>query len=1326
MRTFKSIVALLISLVGLTVAQPSRDLRVLSETATSIVIEFVPAYTNRVVTGVSGKRYTLYDFNGSIVEQGAPGSPRLPYRPVTINMPTKRFSVQVIAQDYDDLTGVSPASQPSWKSLSQFGASPVYDAPDPKFAAAERMPLQIAELGNIRQVRGVMLGTLKLSPVQVAPAGNQVRVYRRIVVQINFASANASRLPLSAFAKGAVPDFSPSTTMAKTANLAGDSPLAQGDWYRMEVGESGIYKIDQSFLTKAGISLSSIGNINSIRIFGNGGRELPEDLTASRPNGIEEIPRLVVDKNGNGVFDSDDYVLFYGKSTRGWDYASDEKTFHHYLNHYTETAVYLMTYGGTTRGRGMDSLVSTSVSGAYKPTDFQSKFFVEHELYSLVNSGRQWVGEQFNIATNYYVFTNSIPGLVSTKPMLYRFAFFSSSTSVDSFVVQENGTTLGSIATYPIDVTSITDVKAYQAPVLELARTGSLPNDKSVLRLQFVTRNSAAEGRLDWFEILYPRRFEADNDSLLFTSPDTTAVVEYTISKFSSRDIVVFDVTDHKNVKQVTNVSFDQADASLARFQVPQTAGSVREFIAIGPKGFRTAANVKRVANSNLHGLSGGADFVILSPPEFLTDADRLRAHREQADQLRSLVVNLDQVYNEFSSGMLDPTALRDFLKYTQTTWAIKPQYVLLFGAGSFDYKNIRSLSPRIWVPPYETLESNVQISTLATDDYFVTLDADNPWISIPIGRLPLRSTDDAKNMVDKIITYDTSKSFDSWHNRITFAADDGLTTTGDDGNIHTSQAETLAQDYTPDSFDKRKIFIVEYPTVNTSTGRTKPTANVAIDDAINQGTAILSWTGHGNTQQWAHEKVFAVDQDFPLLHNVGKLFFLVAATCDFARYDYDKEVSAGEELVLMQNHGAVGTVTPDRVVFSQDNAYLNQRFYLHLFQSDSLGRPVRVGDAMLATKQELYGENDKKHHLLADPTMRLGVPHASITVDSINGQNKFALVIVGALGKVKVFGTLRKASGVPLPSIQGKAILEAYDAKRKIPVPDWGDFYFVTNGSLIYRGEVSVRNGVVQGTFPIPKDVSYGDDRSRVNLYAWNDSTDAAGYTENISIFGTSTAAIDTAGPTMKIYLQDQTFRPGDVVSPDASLIVDLTDSSGINTSTAGIGHKLQAILDGSQQAIDLTDYYRGNLDTYQSGQVVYPFSNLAEGRHTLAVKAWDTFNNAASSETYFEVHETSPLSIYNVVNFPNPFARSTTFTFQRASADPIDVEVKIYTVAGRLIQTIDAPSVSDRFVQIPWDGRDRDGSELANGVYLYRVIAKSFDRTSTSEALGKIAVLR
>ena len=1310
-------------------AQTPADLRVISETPNSIVIEFTPHYANSVVSGTDGVKYTRFEFQGAVFVPSEPGSPLVPFRPVLLQLPSRRYSVEVIAQDFDDLPSTKAATRPSLQALKGFGLSPVYSSPKPKYLVADRVPNQSVEVTNVSLSRGVLLGTLKMYPVQFSLSRNEVRVFRRMVVRIDFAGSRSTSPVASAFLKNRFPSQLLKTEATVAQILASDSPLAQGDWYRMEVTETGIYRIDQTFLTKSGISSSAIGNINSIRIFGNDGQELPEDLNAARPNGNVEIPRLVVDKNGNGVLDADDFVLFYGKSPRGWKYSPTDKTFNHYLNHYTESNVYFLTFGGSGRGKNMDSVSSTSVAGGYKPTDTQAKIFVEHEKVNFVNSGREWVGESFDFYQNYQSFTNSLSGVVSTKPITYRFAMYSRSASADTFTVLENGQPLGlPMQMYSVDLSSIEQEYAYRAPMFEFNRIGALPNDRSLLRIQFGTGNQAALGWLDWFEILFRSRLAAVNDSLLIVSPDTNAVINYEASGFSSRDVYVFDVTQHNAVKQITNLAFDAADASIVRFQLGQTSGSIRELFVAGPKGYKTAANVKRISNSNLHGSTAGADFIILTPPDFSSEAQRLKTHREQTDQMTVSVVNLDQVYNEFSSGNPDPMAIRDFLKYTQTAWKLQPQYVLLFGAGNYDYKNIKT-SATNWVPPYETLESNIQILTLASDDYFVFLDPNTQTISMKIGRLPIRSLTDAQTVVNKILSYESNPVFDSWRNRITFAADDGLTSTGDDGNIHTDQSEVLAQIHTSDSFTKDKIFIVEYPTVNTTTGRTKPTANQAIDEAINTGTVILNWTGHGNTQQWAHEKVFSVDQDFPLLNNKGKLFFLVAATCDFARYDFPtsaSDASGGEQLLLMSDRGAIAEVTPDRVVYSGDNAILNWALYDNLLKVDAQGKPVRLGDAMWQTKQTLNSTNDQKHHLLGDPTMRLAVPRGIVSIDSVNGQSATSLVTAGALSKVKVLGSVKKSDGSTPISLRGQSLLEVYDSKRKVLVPEWGDYSFVVNGSLIYRGQVSVRNGQVQGTFPIPKDVSYGNDRSRISLYASNDSTDAVGYTENFSITGTSVAVVDTTGPSVKIYFDDQTAHAGGVISPDATMIVDLADSSGINTSTAGIGHKLEAVLDASKNTIDLTGSYRGNLDTYQSGQIRYQFTALPEGRHTISVKAWDIYNNSSSAEAFFEVRASSQLSLYNVFNVPNPFARTTTFTFQRTSSDPIDIEIKVYTVAGRLIQTLEASSIVDRFVQIPWDGRDRDGSELANGVYLYRVIAKSLDRTSTSEVIGKLAVLR
>jgi len=1311
-------------------AQPGPDVRVLSEDARSLVVEFTTSVSARQVPANDGRLYTRFDFLGAIPEPGNEGSPVVAYRAMLIHLPTRQYSLEVVASDFRELTGVRFAAHPKYQRDKVLGAVPINVPLREEFLSAAFLPKTIVQLADVGESRGLLLGTLKIYPFQISTATGVARIYSRIVVRIQFTGAPASALPASLFLKDRFPSgtvkFGAQRLGKVTADSA-DSPLAQGDWYKMEVKETGLYKLDQAFFAQANIPLSAIGNINSVRIFGNGAEELPEALGAPRPNGLVEVARLIVDRNGNGTMDADDFILFYGKSTRGWKYDAIAKTFHHYINHYTETSNYFLTFGGPGRGKDMGVLPSTNDPAAYQPTDFQDKAFTEDELVNDVNSGRQWLGELFNAAKNVNVFLTSVPSVVTTKPVLYRFAFASRSSTYDSFSIQENNQALGSVAMGLTDLNPADFAPwTYRSPVISFVRTGDYANDQSVLRVQFVTSNSAADGWLDWFEILYRRRFEANNDFLLFTGPDTSITAQFSISKLSSRDVYTFDVTKHDDVRQITNLTFDPANPSVCAFQAAQAAGTVREYAVVGPQGFKTPGNVKRISNSNLHGTSNAAEFIIISPPDFVSEAERLRAFREQHDQLKSLVVTTDQVFNEFSVGMLDPMAIRDFLKYAWTSWSVRPEYVLLFGAGSYDYKKIKYQVTN-WVPPYESLESNDQIQTLASDDYYVMLNPASPRISLPIGRLPVHSLQEARDVVDKIIDYETTAPFDSWRDRITFAADDGLTSTGDDGSVHTYQSDLLAESYAPNSFQKDKIYLIQYPAVITSTGRRMPTVNQAIVDAINRGTLILNWTGHGNTDQWAHEKVFADDEDFVKIANPGRLFLCVAATCDYARYDYPPSVSAGEQLITMPNRGAIGVVTAARVVYSAENASLNQTLYTYLLsRRDDQGLPVRLGDAMWATKQIHYLTNDEKHHLLADPTMRLAMPREVVTVDSINGQDAARLISVAALQKVTVKGGVEASSGTARNGFTGRALVEAYDAKQKVVVPEWGNYSFYVSGSLIYRGEISVRNGLYQGTFPIPKDVSYADARSRISFYAWSDSTDASGYSENISIAGSAPASSDTVGPQIAIHLEDDAFRPGDVVKPDPLLIVDLMDPGGVNTSTAGIGHGLQATLDNASQPLDLTSFYRGNLDTYQSGQVRYQFSNLPEGRHTLSVKAWDIYNNSSSSETFFEVRAGSQLAIYDVFNVPNPFGRSTTFTFQRTSVDPIDVEIKIYTVAGRLIQTIETTSIVDRFVEIPWDGRDRDGNEIANGVYFYKVIAKSLDGSSTSEVLGKLAVLR
>jgi hypothetical protein len=356
-------------------------------------------------------------------------------------------------------------------------------------------------------------------------------------------------------------------------------------------------------------------------------------------------------------------------------------------------------------------------------------------------------------------------------------------------------------------------------------------------------------------------------------------------------------------------------------------------------------------------------------------------------------------------------------------------------------------------------------------------------------------------------------------------------------------------------------------------------------------------------------------------------------------------------------------------------------------------------------------------------------MPKNVSSIDSVNGKSTSSIVALKSLAHVPIQGAMKLNDGTLMTSFQGKGTLQVFDAQREVHIVDGlGDFQFKKNGSLLYRGGLTIQGGKFITTIPIPKDVTFGN-QSRISMYAWNDATDGAGYTENVMINGIdSTAAItsDTIGPQISIYLNDLNFRSGDVVKSNPNIIVRLHDESGINTSTAGVGHQLSATINNPERTFDLSNYYQSDFDTYQSGEVRYLLSDLSEGRYMLRIKAWDIQNNSSEAEIYFEVSLADDLTMLNVVNYPNPFTNSTTFTFQRNGIDPINVEVRIFSIAGRLIGKINVQNVTDRSVRIPWDGRDNDGDGLANGIYLYKLIVRSQNGQSTSETIGKLAIIR
>ncbi|NVN96597.1 MAG: T9SS type A sorting domain-containing protein, partial [Bacteroidetes bacterium] len=509
---------------------------------------------------------------------------------------------------------------------------------------------------------------------------------------------------------------------------------------------------------------------------------------------------------------------------------------------------------------------------------------------------------------------------------------------------------------------------------------------------------------------------------------------------------------------------------------------------------------------------------------------------------------------------------------------------------------------------------------------------------------------------------------------------------------------------------------------------RRKPEVNKAILNAMNDGTLILNYTGHGAPEFWAHEYVFEFSVAKSQLKN-DKYFFLTAATCDFGKFDNTDVQSATEGLLLMKDAGIIAGFTASRVVYGDANAVLNDSFYTNIFKSKDINNlPIRLGKAYMLTKQFMTDENDEKFELFGDPSLRLNMPQLPVSVDSINGKSTLLPNQVTALSSVKLKGSVRKTDGKINP-INGEVVISFYDSERLVELKEMS--YFVTiPGGLIFKGRATVTNGEYQVDFVVPKDISYENKNGKVVAYFAGNNVDGIGVVSNVIVGGTDQNVVnDGKGPEIEIFFDDINYEGSYLVNPNFTLIAKMKDQTGINTTGLGIGHKLEAIInDDNNKIYDLSNYFVGDLNSGgKSGIIKYPFISMPTGDYKIKVKAWDVFNNPSIQEALFTVVSADKgLVIKEVVNYPNPMGSNTTFTFQHNYNSALNVKIKIYTVAGRMIKQIEEWNVNEKFVRVDWDGRDEDGNQIANGTYLYKVNVETADGLYNDNVLGKLSVIR
>lgn len=1319
-----------------------KDYNITGSNENFIEIEFIPDYKSDI------------DFENSISSVDEKGYPDVKSRSFPLFLPsTGNNRVEIIDAKFEEKFGVEINPVPTLKLVKDKKIpSPVFEKDGKAYNKNFYFPGSEAELIESGILRNKYIGHLNFNPVQYNPVTGSVRKYSYIKARIKFGNRpvylkdNLS-LQEKIFLKGitvnseVAENWTTNEFISSGDFITENSILSSGDFFKIEIKESGMYKLDKNYLQSKSINVSSI-DPRTIKMFGNGGNEIPYNNAANYPYDPQEIRIMVVGEE-DGVFNDQDYILFYGRGPNSWDYDSVYRTFFHNINNFSNSNYYFFTYGGSA-GQRMETVNSPNVSGLSPVISFKDRIFEEPEVNNLGSTGYLWVSQRIGINDG-FTFNKELKDYISGSMINFRFRFGNGSFFNTNWRIED----LNSNFIVTQQIPSLSGYSHVNLSDLNYDRTGvyySLSPGKSSVNIKAslpaqLGNSSNVSGYYDYYEIIYDRQTKADNNILNFTSPDSSGLLEFRISNFTSSGIRLFKVTDHQNVNLINPVSYTSGTLT---FQSNSVLGNPDEYFAIGDNNYKTPVSFSaKIANQNLKGGFGeGADFIIISPKAFLSAANRHKAIREKpgANYLKTIVVDIEQIYNEFGSGIPDPVSMRNFLKYTFNYWQQRPVYVFLFGDGSYDYKNIYNLynnGVKNWIPPIEKDSPySDDVDSYCSDDYIMEINEEysqpsgNAIPDFSAGRVCANSEDEANIFLDKIVAYEDPANFDKWKNTNLYIGDDGWTTEqpqGQEGSLHTDQCEDVAQNHSPSFVKKDKIYIVSYPTVITPQGRRKPGANDDVIKGWNSGKLVINYTGHGSIDLWAHEHIFVRQVSIPLLSNKNKYPFITIASCDLARWDDPFLLSAGEQLVTLKDKGAIGVSAAVRPVYSVPNAVYNNLFYDNLYKKDTLNLTLRLGKALFNTKQILHTDNDLKFALICDPTLRLAVPQYFTRIDSINNTPATSLFNMKALQKIKLSGSVLKTDSTFWSDFNGKIDVTVLDVDKNISLYDFGYlFNYKQDGGIIFNGKANAVNGNWSIDFVVPRDISYSTGRGKLIAYFRNDLTDGLGFSNNFIMSGLdSTAAADSTGPEINVYLDSRNFRTGDLTNQNPKIIADFFDENGLNL-TGTIGHKLEAIInDDELNKIDLTPFY-SSTSGYQNGSVEYQLNDVPDGKYKLIIKAWDTYNNFNSTEIYFNVKSTEDVALDNIYNYPNPMSDFTSFIFQHNSDEMLTADIKIYTVSGRLIKELNKTNITDKFVNIEWDGRDDDGDAIANGTYIYKIIIKSETGSFSKSSTGKLAKLK
>ena len=833
---------------------------------------------------------------------------------------------------------------------------------------------------------------------------------------------------------------------------AGSSVLSKGKWFRIAVTEDGIYRIDYSRLKQLGLEHPS----NPI-IYGNNQGQLSYYNDATATDDLKELSLYI--SGDDPELDEGEYLIFFAGGTGRWKYNYTTGDYNYRRHNYSDTAYYFIT-SGTTPGKKIIPALQPAQPADYFSSESDALFIFEKDEDNLIKSGRDWFQRISGLSIN--------PGFTNiniSKEIKFDIRVAARASVATTFRLLEGTVQINSIQ---VPAVNLYNSNGTYAEIMDVTGKMQAASASPSYVINYMNNGeSGAYGWLDFFQFKARRSNIFDGKTTQFFDAESIGegrVTEFTINSVIS-DPVIWDVSDQFNTARIEYSR--TGDAVKFRFN----SDTLRRFIVFNyDKALTPVIKQGAIPNQDLH-TSSPADMIIITHPLFLEYAQKLADIHFAENGLFSQIVTPEQIYNEFSGGIPDICAIRNFIrmKYNNQKGTEHPlKYLLLFGDGSYENKSQPPSNPN-FIPTYQSVNSNVVVSSFTSDDFYGLLDdgegESEGTEDIGIGRLPVSDTVQAGIMISKIRKYLAPSNMGDWKNVICLTADD------EDGNTHMSDAEGLAsilQDSVP-FVNIEKIYLDAYKQTTSVNGQLYPDVNKAINDRINTGCLIFDYIGHGNENGLAHERVVRTE-DINSWRNNEKLPLFITATCEFSRFD-DMEIniisgemtgkpSAGELVLLNKDGGGIALMSTTRLVYSAPNYTLNRNIFKCAFDRESKGNTLSLGDIIRIAKNKTgEGPNKRNFTLLGDPALKLAYPwHGNVITDSINNLSVSQSVdSLKALSLITISGHIEDHKGEIINTFNGVVNPLIFDKESKIKTlgNDGGEIMeFNLRNNIIFSGK--------------------------------------------------------------------------------------------------------------------------------------------------------------------------------------------------------------------------------------------------------------------------------